>query len=904
MQPVISTPKRDNQASLSTSVSPSTTLYHTLSVEQTLSTLQTSKTGLSHQEAEQRIQQYGLNELQACEEISPWKIFLAQFESPIVWVLVAAVVVSAAIGEYLDAIVIGIILIANAVIGFMQEYHAQKAIDALKKMVSLQAIVLRDGKEKKIDASQLVPGDIILLEAGVKIPADARLLELTELQLQEAILTGESVPVEKSLNPVKAEALLGDRKNMVFSGTTITNGKAVAVVCKTGMKTEIGNIACMLNTEKQEATPLQKSLKVLGKWLGILTLGICVVVFLTGILKGEPILEFFIVAVSLAVAAIPEGLPAVVTIALALGVQKMAKKNALVRKLPSVETLGCTTVICTDKTGTLTHNQMTVTKVYVDNETIEVTGVGYNPQGTFSKKPADLPLLLQIGVLNNDARVNGTTDEIFGDPTEGSLLISGLKLGLDKHVLKLKYPRLREFLFTSERKRMTTIHNLDGELRVYTKGALDVILERCSRIVLNGKIQPLTAQQKRQILDKNEEFATQALRVLGFAYRPLLKSETTEKLTDKTAEKDLIFAGMQAMIDPPRKEAKEAIAKCKEAGIKVIMITGDHKSTALAIAQELGLYGKAVTGEDLKNINLVDEVEKIAVFARVNPEHKLNIVNALKQKGHIVAMTGDGVNDAPALKKADIGIAMGISGTDVAKEASTMILTDDNFASIVNAVEEGRAIYSNIRKFVTYLLSSNIGEVLTIFVAILLGMRLPLLAIMILWMNLITDGLPALALGVEPAEPGIMTKKPRDPKEKILDMKKGAYLFAMGIVMTVGTLFLFQRAEKIDYVYATTMAFTALMMYEMFNVINCKSHEESIFTLGLMQNKKLLFAIASSVALQLLVIYTPLNTFFKTTPLTGMDWVWILVVSSSVLWFGEVWKFVAKQRANAEGQKA
>lgn len=860
--------------------------------------------GLSQQEVEQRLRQYGLNELQACEEISPWKIFLAQFESPIVWVLVAAVVISAAIGEYLDAIVIGIILIANAVIGFMQEYHAQKAIDALKKMVSLQAIVLRDGKEKKIDASQLVPGDIILLEAGEKIPADARLLELTELQLQEAILTGESVPVEKSLNPVKAEALLGDRKNIVFSGTTITSGKAVAVVCKTGMKTEIGNIACMLNNEKQEATPLQKSLKVLGKWLGIFTLGICVAVFLTGILKGEPILEFFIVAVSLAVAAIPEGLPAVVTIALALGVQKMAKKNALVRKLPSVETLGCTTVICTDKTGTLTHNQMTVTKVYVDNETIEVTGAGYNPQGTFSKKTADLPLLLQIGVLNNDARVNGTADEIFGDPTEGSLLISGLKLGLDKHVLKLKYPRLREFLFTSERKRMTTIHNLDGEGTVYTKGAIDVMLERCSKIMMNGKIQTLTTEHKRQILDKNEEFATQALRVLGFAYRPLLKSETTEKLTDKTAEKDLIFVGMQAMIDPPRKEAKEAIAKCKEAGIKVIMITGDHKSTALAIAQELGLYGKAVTGEDLKDINLVDEVEKIAVFARVNPEHKLDIVNALKQKGHIVAMTGDGVNDAPALKKADIGIAMGISGTDVAKEASTMILTDDNFASIVNAVEEGRAIYSNIRKFVTYLLSSNIGEVLTIFVAILLGMRLPLLAIMILWMNLVTDGLPALALGVEPAEPGIMTKKPRDPKEKILDMKKGIYLFAMGIVMTAGTLFLFQRAEKIDYVYATTMAFTTLMMYEMFNVINCKSHEESIFTLGLMQNKKLLFAIASSVALQLLVIYTPLNTFFKTTPLTGMDWVWILAVSSSVLWFGEVWKLVAKQRANAGGQKA
>ncbi|HIG96658.1 TPA: calcium-translocating P-type ATPase, SERCA-type [Candidatus Woesearchaeota archaeon] len=872
---------------------------HTLSAEETLKNLQTQKTGLSQQEAQQRLQQYGLNELQACEEISPWKIFLSQFENPIVWILVAAVVISGAIGEYLDAIVIGVILIANAVIGFVQEYHAQKAIDALKKMVSLQAIVLRDGKEKKIDATQLVPGDVILLEAGEKIPADARILELTELQLQEAILTGESVPVEKSLNPVRAEALLGDRKNMVFSGTTITSGKAAAVVCKTGMKTEIGNIACMLNNEKQEATPLQKSLKVLGKWLGLFTLGICIVVFVTGILKGEPILEFFIVAVSLAVAAIPEGLPAVVTIALALGVQKMAKKNALVRKLPSVETLGCTTVICTDKTGTLTHNQMTVRKVYVDNETIEVTGVGYNPQGTFSKKTADLPLLLQIGVLNNDARVNGTADEIFGDPTEGSLLISGLKLGLNKSVLKLKYPRLKEFLFTSERKRMTTIHTIDNQCVAYTKGAVDVILERCSKIMLNGKVQTLTAFHKQQIIDKNEEFATQALRVLGFAYRPLAKNESQndalQKLTDKATEKDLIFVGMQAMIDPPRKEAKEAIARCKEAGIKVIMITGDHKSTALAIAQELGLYGKAVTGDELKNINLVDEVEKIAVFARVNPEHKLDIVNALKQKGHIVAMTGDGVNDAPALKKADIGIAMGISGTDVAKEASTMILTDDNFASIVNAVEEGRTIYSNIRKFVTYLLSSNIGEVLTIFIAILIGMKLPLLAIMILWMNLVTDGLPALALGVDPAEPGIMTKKPRDPKEKILNGKKGAYLFALGIIMTIGTLFLFQRAEKIDYAYATTMAFTTLMMYEMFNVMNCRSDEESIFTLGLTTNKKLLFAIASSVALQLLVIYTPLNTFFKTVPLTGMDWVWIIAVSSSVLWFGEVWKMADRK---------
>ena len=673
--------------------------------------------------------------------------------------------------------------------------------------------------------------------------------------------------------------------NMVFSGTVITNGRGKAVTTATGMNTEIGKIAALIQEEKEKQTPLQLKLKQLGIWIGALILIICFIVFLTGVLKGENVFEFLIVAVSLAVAAVPEGLPAVVTISLALGVQKMVKRNALIRKLPSVETLGSTTVICTDKTGTLTHNEMTVTKLFFNNKLIDVTGEGYDIKGDFiyNKKkidPKEIELLLKIGALNNDASL--TDEKVIGDPTEGALILSAAKAGLIKENLEKKSPRIDEICFSSERKRMSTIHKEGNKRFIYTKGAADVIIHLCDKIIENNKVRRLTEKDKHKILKVNEEFAGDALRVLAFAYKPL---------KGKVEEKNLILTGLQAMIDPPRKEAKLAIEKCKKAGIKVVMITGDHEATATAIAHELGLNGKSLTGQQLDKVrNLENVVEDIAIYARVNPEHKLKIINALRKKGHIVAMTGDGVNDAPALKKADIGIAMGIAGTDVAKEASHMLLTDDNFASIVNAVEEGRGIYDNIKKFVYYLLSSNIGEVLTIFTAILIGLPLPLIAIMILWVNLITDGLPALALGVDPISSNIMERKPRNPKERIIPKSIAAWMFSIGVVMMIATLAVFKYYNPImNLKYAQTMAFSTLMMLQMFNVINCKARDENLFK-AFFSNKYLIGAILISIGLQALVIYSPLSVFFKTTALAVKDIGIVFLTSSSVLVFGEVIK--------------
>jgi Ca2+-transporting ATPase len=845
----------------------------------------TSTDGLTDAQAKKSLEKYGPNEIKEKKRLSPIKIFLNQFNNFLIYILFAALALSIILGdEKVESLAIGVVLLIIGLAGFIQEYKAEKAIEALKKMASLQAKVVRNGEEKRIDATELLPGDMILLEAGDKVPADARLTEVSELNTQESALTGESVPVKKEKAVLKEKTPVADRVNMVFSGTIVTAGKAKALVTATGMKTELGKIAELIQTAKTAPTPLQIKLEKLGKFIGIAVIAIAVIIYLIGIFSGKNILEMLVVAIALAVAAVPEGLPAVVTISLALGVQRMIKRNALVRKLPSVETLGSTTVICTDKTGTLTCNEMTVRKLYVDDEIFEVTGEGYSTQGSFQKgktkvNPKRFSKLLQIGALCNDAKVAGQN---LGDPTEIALIISARKAGL-----KDNYQRFGEIQFTSERKMMSTFHNINRKKNIYTKGAVDVILKKCSKILSNGKVKPLTANDKKNISRVNERFAKEALRVLGFAYK---EGELTEK--------NLIFVGMQAMIDPPRSEVKDAIIRAKKAGIRVVMITGDYIGTAKAIANELGIQGKALEGKDLNRINLHKEIDKIAIYARVNPEDKTRIVDALRKKGHIIAMTGDGVNDAPALKKADIGIAMGITGTDVSKEASDMILVDDNFASIVNAVEEGRSIYDNIRKFVNYLLSSNLGEVLTIFLAMLLAPFflnvLPLLPLQLLWINFATDVFPALALSVDPSQPDIMEKKPRSPKENILTRGMLQRMLIIGLIMMVGTLFVFKWYLGKNISYAQTMAFSTLMMFQMWNVLNCRSTDKSLFSIGPFSNKWLIGAIILSILLQLVVIYTPFSIIFKTAQLTFLDWAYVIMISSSVFIIVEIIKLIKK----------
>ncbi len=865
--------------------------YYLLPEKEVLAELKTSVKGLSSQEAAERLKVYGPNHIHEEEHPHVFWIFLSQFKSPIVWILLAAMLISLFVKEYVDFYVIGAIVILNSILGFMQEYRAERAIEALKKMISLKATVFRDGQERDIDASEVVPGDILLLDTGDKIPADARLLESINLQTQEAALTGESVPVKKEIATFKKELAVADRHNMIFSSTIITNGHARAVVTSTGMQSEIGKIARLIQESEPEPTPLQKTLKTLGMYIGVLVVIVAVLVFVVGVVRmDQPLTAVLLTAIALAVAAIPEGLPAVVTVGLSIGVQRMARKNALVRNLPSVETLGACSVICSDKTGTLTHNEMTVRKLYVNRQEVEVAGSGYSPEGYFSRVSGDFELLLKIGALNNNAKLkldNGSW-QVLGDPTEAALIVSAKKAKLDVESLHDKYPRTGELEFTSERKRMTTLHSVGKAKVAYAKGAPEGILSLCSKILVNGHEQRLTREEKQGILAQNEKFAKQALRVLGFAYKEL-------RDVKDSPEKEMVFVGLQAMIDPPRREAKDAIEKCRTAGIKVVMITGDHITTAQAVAKELGIAGRAVTGLELDQISdLSAEVENISIYARVNPAHKLRIISALKANGHIVAMTGDGVNDAPALKKADLGIAMGISGTDVAKEASGMILADDNFASIVRAVEEGRRIYDNIQKYLAYLLSGNIGEVLVILSSILLGLPLPLIAIQILWINLVTDGLPALALGVDPAEPGIMKRPPRKADQSIF---KGIapYVYVYPVILTVFTLWLFD-AFQADLVKAQTMAFTSIVMFELFQAISCRSVRSPVFSVGLFANKWLWVAVFSSLALHLLIMYVPfLQGIFSMASLSVGEWVQVVLAGLSGFVYLEVHKFLLRR---------
>jgi Ca2+-transporting ATPase len=892
---------------------------YSIEKKQLLDSLKATESGLTIQEAERRLIEYGPNELIEKKKISPLQIFLGQFKDIFVIMLIIAMSISIFIAitrdpeEFVDAATIGAIVFLNAIVGFVQEYRSEKAMDAMKQLTAPKARVLRDGTEMLIPSREVVPGDIVLLEAGDRIPADARLLEVVDLKTDEAILTGESTAVDKKDVVLDSKTPVADRKNSVFMATHLTYGRGKAVITSTGMKTEFGKVAEMVQAVEQTETPLKQKLTSFAKKLGIIIIFVSAVIFLlelyeifvisegTDLVQAvDQIIKAFETAIALAVSAVPEGLPAVVTVSLALGARELAKRKALIRRLSSAETLGATDIICSDKTGTLTKGEMTVRKIYVNQKMIDVTGAGYEPKGDFlyegakldPKEDSDLTFLLKASALCSNATYDGT--KVLGDTTEGALIVVATKAGMTKTTLEKDYSRLQEVPFTSERKRMTTVNKSpEGQLFSLVKGAVEILLDQSEHIIKNGKVTKLSVNEKEEILKKNEQMANQALRVLAIAYKELPKNPS-EKYDEKYLETDLVFLGLAGMIDPPRAEAKGANELCRKAGIKTVMITGDHKLTAVAIAKELGIMENdvALTGKELDNMSeeeFDNIVENASVYARVSPEHKLRIVGALKRKGHIVAMTGDGVNDAPALKQADIGIAMGITGTDVTREAADMVLADDNFATIVTAVEGGRAIYDNIRKFSFFLLRSNFDELLVIGVFALLGpfmgwdqMILPLTPAMILWINLVTDGGPALALSMDPPQEDLMSLQPRDPKEGILH-GRFASILASFVTQFLGTGVLFAIALFVwerPLAEAQTMAFVQATLQELLIVWNCRSETKSAFRLSFTSNKFLLIAVVASAILTLLVPYTGL---LGTAPLDLMDWLIVIPISFSGL---------------------
>lgn len=865
-------------------------------------------TGLRTSEAKRRLRRVGANQLTEGQRISPLVLLLNQFKDFMVLVLLAATLVSGLLGEYTDAIAIIAIVVLNAVLGFVQEVKAERSLQVLKQLSAPTARVLRDGKWQRMPAAELVPGDVVGLESGDRIPADVRFLQVEGLYVEESALTGESLPVEKTnvrLN--RSDVPLGDRKNMGYMGTMVVRGTAKAVVVDTGMRTEMGRIAHLIQSTETVQTPLQRRLEQLGKILIAVALMLTALVVVTGILHGHDAYKMFLSGVSLAVAAIPEGLPAIVTIALALGVQRMIRRRAIVRKLPSVETLGCATVICSDKTGTLTQNKMTVTRVWADRQLMEVTGSGFDPEGAFllngrevrvDQSPA-LRRLLEIAVLCNNAALitengrNGRlrrrreTWRIDGDPTEGALLVTGAKGGMKQEQMKRDWRREKEFPFDSSRKMMSVIVERGGKRMLLAKGAPDVLINKCTHIWHEGRIQPMTERLRAEALQTNEQLASMALRNLAFAFREFHGTTASERET--TLERNLVFVGLAGMIDPPREEVREAILNCRKAGIKTVMITGDHQATAVAIARQLGILqagGLTVTGRDLYNMSeseLKEKVHHIDVYARVSPEHKLRIVQALQANGHVVAMTGDGVNDAPAIKAADIGIAMGVTGTDVSKEASALVLADDNFTTIAAAIEEGRSIYDNIRKFISYLLASNVGEILVMFIAMMAGMPLPLVPIQILWVNLVTDGLPALALGVDPPEENTMNRPPRNSRESIFARGVGWKILTRGLligVFTVGAFWVVYTETPDDLVRAQTVAFATLVMSQLVYVFDCRSNL-TVFHRHPLENKPLVLAVLSSVLLLIGVIYyAPLQPVFHTVALSLREWALVAAASA------------------------
>ncbi|AKB39482.1 calcium-translocating P-type ATPase, SERCA-type [Methanosarcina mazei] len=903
-------------------------MYYDQDISSVFGELRTSVKGLSPEDAEKRLEEYGKNELKEKEKVSVFRLFLSQFKSILILILVIAAIVSALLGEAIDAAVILFTVFLAGILGFVQEYRAEKAIELLKSLTSPEATVIRNGSEKKIPSTYLVPGDIILLQTGDRIPADARIIEEFNLKVDESSLTGESVPVQKVIDALPAGTSEADRNNMVYAGTAVAYGRGKAVITATGMKTSFGELAGLLGTIERSRTPLQESLDKFGRWIGGATIVIVAFVAVLGVFLGFPPLDMFLWGVALAVAAIPEALPAVVTVGLGLGVRRMVKRHALVRKLPSVETLGATNVICSDKTGTLTQNKMTVERIYVDRQILRVTGGGYDPDGKFLKGDSEkedpevsgddmhLRVLLLSAALCNDSNLYKEEDgwKIRGDPTEAALVVAAAKAGFEKSELDSKYPRLAEIPFSSESKRMTTFNKLDdfpgdvldSELVAFSKGAPEVILGSCTKIFLDGEIKTLTHGQKQEILEEVKELADQALRVMAFSFRPFEEGFSPEKISSgkipvERAEEDMVFSGLTGMRDPPREEVKAAIRTCEDAGIKTVMITGDHKVTAAAIARELGILKEndlTLTGSELDSLEekeFEDRVERVSVYARVYPAHKLRVVEALKKKGYVVAMTGDGVNDAPALKAADMGIAMGITGTDVSKEASSMILTDDNFASIVSAVEEGRNIFKNIRNFITYGLTCHIGEVLIVLIAILGWQILPLMAVQILWINLITDGLPPMALSVEPPDRGLMRQKPRNVEEGLITRREITAGLGIGTLVTLQALIVLVWSLESGFSLSKlqTMVFTLVVFSEMFNAFNWRSDRYSVFSLGLFTNKALIYAVLTTVVLQLMVIYVPfLQLAFSTVPLSLPEWGIILALASTTLISMEIVKHI------------
>ncbi len=906
--------------------------------------LSSQENGLSPEEAKRRLLEHGPNELRKEKGASAIKMFLEQFTDILIIILLIATALSVALGETIDAIIIMTIVMATAILGFVEEHRSEKAVEALKKMTAPIAMVLRDGKDVKIPTSEIVPGDIILLYTGDKVPADARLIESMNLKIDEAALTGESSPVNKSIGVCAEEIPLNDRRNMAFTGTVVVYGRGKAVATTTGMNTEFGKIAGMVQMTEEEETPLEKRTKSIGKWIGILSVSLCLGVALIGIIEQRPILDMILWGISLAVAAVPEALPAIVTGALAVGMYRMAKVNTIVKRLPAVETLGCTSVICSDKTGTMTKGEMTVQRICVNGEIIKVSGVGYEPEGDFlfEDKKVDpsnekFSTLLKAAALCNDAKFQKESGrwKIIGDPTEGALIVTAAKGGLWKEELEKKEPRINEIPFSSERKRMTTVHAIAGSKKkiAYMKGGPEIILDRCTRILERGKIRKILEEDRTEILAMNEAMARQALRNLGFAFKELPENIGT---IDEKLEKDFVFAGIMGMIDPPREEVKDAIYTCEKAGIKVVMVTGDHKLTAEAVARELNLLGEddepgsVLTGEELEKLSdeqLAHIVEKVAIYARVSPEHKMRIVKAWKSKGHVVAMTGDGINDAPALKMADIGVSMGITGTEVTKEASDMVLADDNFASIVKAAREGREIYDNIKKYLTYLMRCNIMEILVMFIAVVSvpylakiyspgapteaigSATIALTAAQLLWINLTTDGLPALALGVDPGDPDIMERKPRNPEESVFTLDVKLYLSLTPILMSALLLFGYFYYQpwrgvvngKDMLIEARTQLLTAMILMELANAISARSLKYPVFKVGVFKNKFLWYAVLSSFALQFVVLYTPgLNTAFGVTPPELLDWGFAILFTAIVFISLEMSKYIVYRRRRTQ----
>ncbi|MCI5749004.1 MAG: calcium-transporting P-type ATPase, PMR1-type [Clostridium perfringens] len=850
------------------------------------------KNGLSSTEALRRLEKYGKNKLETKKKKTLFKQFLSQLKDVMIYILIIAAIISAFLGEISDALIILLVIIINAVIGVIQESKAEKALDALKELSTPKALVKRDGSLKEILSEDIVPGDIVIIDAGRYIPGDLRLIDTANLKIEESAFTGESVPSEKdaSFLPDK-EIPIGDQNNMAFMSTLATYGRGVGVVVGTGMNTEIGKIAKMIEQEENDETPLQKKLSELGKILGFLAVGICILIFIISFFQGRDLLEMFLTSISLAVAAIPEGLPAIVAIVLALGVQRMVKKNAIIRKLPAVETLGSVSIICSDKTGTLTQNKMTVTTVYTNDS--------YIKESEFNLNDNESKLLVDCMVLCNDATYSEKSQT--GDPTEIALLESPFKLNILKEKLEKEFKRIDEIPFDSDRKLMTTVNLVDDKkARVFTKGALDSILSICNKISVNGKLLDFTKEYKAKVLENSNIMSDKALRVLAFAYKDISKENTVLD----SLEKDLVFIGMVGMIDPPRLEVKDSIKLCKSAGITPVMITGDHKNTAFAIANELGIaedISQAITGHEIDKFKEEEFHEKIInyrVFARVSPEHKVKIVKAFKSHGNIVSMTGDGVNDAPSLKAADIGVAMGITGTDVSKGASDMILTDDNFSTIVSAVEEGRKIYLNIKKSIVFLLSCNLGEILTLFTAILLNWNSPLQPIHILWVNLITDSFPALALGVDKTKEDVMNNPPRNPKESIFVKSDKIQLIINGVLIGGITLFAFKLGERLyadSLIHAQTMAFVVLSVSQLFLSLSLRSNTKSAFSLGIFSNKYLVYSILLGIFLQVIIISISfIANIFKVTPLLLYDWIVVILVSLIPFAINEILKLFRK----------